>query len=429
MPHDSRSAPNPASTEKKSGIRAVPMDFTPQEVAERLRHLPDLIWMDSALAQPGKGAISILSASPTQVLKGQIDRDWDEVSALLAAHQTPAEEKAPHLPQGGLFGWVGYDGQFSLGLYPHLLAYDHDSRQWWEIGNRLSRAFTEPTPLHWTSGLKFTSTVSRRRFMAMVSRAREYIAAGDIYQVNLACPWSAPWPQGADPFALYSRLRKISPSPHAAYLHLDGTHVLSASPETFLKLDGQQILTRPIKGTRPRYLENAVMDTASAVELLASDKERAELLMITDLERNDLGQVCRFGSIQVPELWTLEPFAQVIHLVSTITGELRPEIDHAAAFRACFPGGSITGAPKKRAREIIAELESAPRGLYTGAIGWFGFNGHSQWNIAIRTAIQEESRIHFHVGSGIVADSDPAGEYQETLHKASGIFRAASVTE
>lgn len=151
--------------------------------------------------------------------------------------------------------------------------------------------------------------------------------------------------------------------------------------------------------------------------------------MITDLERNDLGQVCRFGSIQVPELWTLEPFAQVIHLVSTITGELRPEIDHAAAFRACFPGGSITGAPKKRAREIIAELESAPRGLYTGAIGWFGFNGHSQWNIAIRTAIQEESRIHFHVGSGIVADSDPAGEYQETLHKASGIFRAASVTE
>ena len=145
MPHDSRSAPNPASTEKKSGIRAVPMDFTPQEVAERLRHLPDLIWMDSALAQPGKGAISILSASPTQVLKGQIDRDWDEVSALLAAHQTPVEEKAPHLPQGGLFGWVGYDGQFSLGLYPHLLAYDHDSRQWWEIGNRLSRAFTEPT--------------------------------------------------------------------------------------------------------------------------------------------------------------------------------------------------------------------------------------------------------------------------------------------
>ena len=404
----------------------MPIDFSPLEVAIRLRQLPGLVWMDSALTQPGQGALSLISAAPTQILRGHIDKDWDQVCALLAASQVTSPTGTPPIPQGGLFGWVGYDGAYTLGVYPHVLAYDHDAKAWHEVGNVLSTSFEEPDPLpDWSAPLRFSSPVSRRKFMGMVRQAREYIAAGDIYQVNLACPWSARWPKNADPLALYSRLRDVSPSPHAAYLSLDGTHVLSASPETFLKMDGSQIQTRPIKGTRPRFLENAFRDTASAAELLASEKERAELLMITDLERNDLGQVCRFGSIQVPELWKIEPFAQVIHLVSTITGELRPGIDHADAFRACFPGGSITGAPKKRAREIIAELEPRPRGLYTGAIGWFGFNGHSQWNIAIRTAIQQQSSIHFHVGSGIVADSDPGREYEETLHKAAGILRAA----
>ena len=146
--------------------------------------------------------------------------------------------------------------------------------------------------------------------------------------------------------------------------------------------------------------------------------------MITDLERNDLGQVCEFGSVRVPELWKVESFAQVFHLVSTVTGTLRPGLSHAAAFRACFPGGSITGAPKKRALEIIRELEPHPRGLYTGAIGGFGFNGESRWNIAIRTAVQQGARLHFHAGSGIVADSDPDQEWEETQHKAAGLLAA-----
>ena len=427
MPHASISADAPASNDPKSGIHAVPIDFTPLEVVKRLRHLPGLVWMDSALTQPGQGPLSLVTAAPTQILTGQIDKDWNRISQLLEAAQLPRPSTWPPFPQGGLFGWVGYDGTYTLGVYPHVLAYNHDAETWHEVGDLLSSSFAQNPPLaDWSAQLRFTSPVSKRRFISMVSQAREYIASGDIYQVNLACPWTARWPTSAEPLSLYSRLRDISPSPHAAYLSLAGTQVLSASPETFLKMDGSKIQTRPIKGTRPRFLENAFMDTASAAELLASDKERAELLMITDLERNDLGQVCSFGSIKVPELWKIEPFAQVIHLVSTITGELRPGIDHAAAFRACFPGGSITGAPKKRAREIIQELEPKPRGLYTGAIGWFGFNGHSQWNIAIRTAIQQKSRIHFHVGSGIVADSDPALEYEETLHKASGILRAAS---
>ena len=191
-------------------------------------------------------------------------------------------------------------------------------------------------------------------------------------------------------------------------------------------MQGARIATRPIKGTRPRFADDPARDRAAVRELTTSDKERAELLMITDLERNDLGQVCEFGSIAVPELWRVESFAQVFHLVSTVTGTLRPHVDHVDAFRACFPGGSITGAPKKRASEIIAELEPHARGLYTGAIGWFGFDGRSQWNIAIRTAVQQADQITFHVGSGIVADSIPQHEYEETLHKAAGILAAAS---
>jgi anthranilate/para-aminobenzoate synthase component I len=200
--------------------------------------------------------------------------------------------------------------------------------------------------------------------------------------------------------------------------------VLSSSPELFLKISGRTISTRPIKGTRPRRAGRRA-DEQSAQELVTSPKERAELVMITDLERNDLGQVCEFGSVTVSELLKLERFEQVFHLVSTVDGRLRPELDAVSALRACFPGGSITGAPKKRAMEIIAELERTPRGLYTGAIGYFGFNGESQFNIAIRTLVIENGQAHFHAGAGIVADSEPEKEWQETLDKAAGILLTA----
>jgi anthranilate/para-aminobenzoate synthase component I len=189
-------------------------------------------------------------------------------------------------------------------------------------------------------------------------------------------------------------------------------------------MSGRLARTRPIKGTRPRRAD-ATADEKSAFDLITSPKEVAELLMITDLERNDLGQVCEFGSVRATELLKLERYEQVFHLVSTVEGQLRPEVDHLAALRACFPGGSITGAPKRRARQIITELERDPRGLYTGAIGWFGFNGESQFNIAIRTVVIEGDRAHFHVGAGIVADSSPEREWQETLDKAAGILLAA----
>jgi aminodeoxychorismate synthase component I len=256
----------------------------------------------------------------------------------------------------------------------------------------------------------------------MVRRAKEYIAAGDIYQVNLSQKFRADW--SGDALEFYGALRHCSPAPYAAFIEMEGRALLSSSPECFLRMSGRRIRTRPIKGTRPR-LPDPQADERSALDLITSEKEIAELVMITDLERNDLGQVCEYGSVRATDLLKLERFEQVFHLVSTVDGRLRADVDHIAALRACFPGGSITGAPKKRAMEIIAELEPSPRGVYTGAMGWFGFNGESQFNIAIRTVVMEEGTAHFHVGAGIVADSDPEAEYEETLHKAAGIFSAA----
>ncbi len=394
----------------------------PAQVAACLARKSGFVWLDSAM--PGQGSVSMLTARPRAVIRGQIDHDWHLVEATLE------REKAASAA-GGLFGWVGFDGQFTLGVYEAALSYDHDSGMWSGMGDTDSLLASCDSQAADASAddwelLDFVPKVSKSAYTEAVSRAQEYISAGDIYQVNLSHPWHAPWPEGTDFWPLYLRLREVSPAPHAACLNLDGTTVLSASPELFLKLDGQTITTRPIKGTRPRFPDDPIRDAASARELPLCEKERAELLMITDLERNDLGQVCEFGSVQTPDLWRVESFPQVYHLVSTVIGTLRPGIGHAAAFRACFPGGSISGAPKKRALEIIAELEKHPRGLYTGAIGYFGFDGSSQWNIAIRTAVQKDDEISFHAGSGIVADSIPEREWEETLHKASGILSAWS---
>lgn len=394
----------------------------PAEVAARLAPLGGLVWLDSAVVAPG--SVSILTAAPREIIEGNIHTGAGRIQDALVRHHV-ASSGVGRMPAGGLFGWIGFDGGFVFGVYPHCLVYEHDTGQWRDFGG-LSGRLQEPKGGH-CPAFHFAPQVDRADFIRSVVRAREYIAAGDIYQVNLSWPWSAPWPPGADALAFYDRLRAASPAPCGAFMDLVGTRVCSASPECFLQMSGRSILTRPIKGTRPRFPDDPSHDARSAHDLLHSEKERAELLMITDLERNDLGIVCRWGSIAVPGLWEVESFAQVHHLVSTITGELRDDVDHVTALRACFPGGSISGAPKKRALEIIRELERFPRGLYTGAAGFFGFNGESQFNIAIRTAVQQEDRIGFHVGAGIVADSDPEREFEETLHKAAGILRAARV--
>ena len=275
-----------------------------------------------------------------------------------------------------------------------------------------------------------SSNFNRADFLAAVERAQRYIRAGDIYQVNLSQRLTAPC--DCSGWEFFQKLSAVSPAPFSAFLDCDGGsrhsrfQIASSSPEQFLRLSGSQIVSRPIKGTRPRAAD-ATLDAQLADELQTSSKELAELVMITDLLRNDLGKVCEYGSVQVPELAKLEKFAQVQHLVSTVEGRLRTEVTHFAAFASCFPGGSITGAPKFRAMELIDELEPISRGPYCGAIGYLGFNRESQLNIAIRTALCRDGVAHFNVGAGIVADSDPTAEYEETLAKARGFFAALHV--
>ena len=265
------------------------------------------------------------------------------------------------------------------------------------------------------------SNLTRAEFIAAVERTQRYIHAGDIYQANLShrltasCEFSG--------WELFQRLSAVSPAPFSAFLDCGEFQIASSSPEQFLRLSGPHIQTRPIKGTRPRD-NDPTRDAQLAYELQTSPKELAELVMITDLLRNDLGKVCEYGSVQVPELARLERFAQVQHLVSTVEGRLRDDVTHFAAFASCFPGGSITGAPKIRAMEIIDELEPVSRGPYCGAIGYLGFNRESQLSITIRTAICKDGVAQFNVGAGIVADSNAEAEYEETLAKAAGFLAA-----
>lgn len=317
-------------------------------------------------------------------------------------------------------GTVDYDGRFHFRLYPNLLIYSHRTETWWETGEqRLSTALQEPLVLKPPKFSPWTSSTSQSDFVAMVSKAQEWIASGDIYQVNLAHRFSTQLLAG-DFRALYEQLRTQSPAPMAGYVHQGAREVLSSSPELFLRFSGNAVQTKPIKGTRPRYTDPA-RDIRASHELKTSPKEMSELVMITDLLRNDLGKVSDYGTVQVDLLAQLESLAQVHHLVSTVSGTLKDEVSHLDALRSCWPGGSITGAPKKRACEIIEDLEPVDRGLYTGSIGYFGLNGESQFNIAIRTLVREGAEVHYHVGAGIVADSQPLLEYEETLHKGKGI--------
>lgn len=417
-----------AKTTKRTGTRSQPLDgMAPIEVAAGLRHLPGLVFFDTAGNLPSSAGqpVSVIAARPKRILRGSINAAEDRAllrDALAAAPQVAGDHG---FPLGGLCGWVDYEGDFVFGEFPEMLVFRHRDQTWWETG-RLSECLwkTADEPVNISP---FQATTRRGEFIGGVERIKEWIAAGDIYQVNLSQEFVAEV-SGGSLFGLYEALRDASPAPMAAWLSLDGKEILSSSPEAFLKISGRGIETRPIKGTRPRFADPDE-DRRSAYELQTSAKEIAELVMITDLLRNDLGQVCEFGSVEVSEMLQLESLGQVHHLVSTVTGMLRSEIDVIDALAACFPGGSITGAPKRRAMEIIRQLEKKPRGIYCGAIGWLGYHGESSFNIAIRTLIRDGGRLIYQVGAGIVADSDPEQEYEETLHKAAGIRLAVARRE
>lgn len=394
--------------------------MAPIEVAAGLQHLPGLVFLDTSGNIPlrSHAPVSIVAARPAEILRGKISNEADRNRLRSAMNQWDVQTRSLGFPAGGACGWVDYEGGFCFGIYPEMLVYQHDREQWWQCGT-LAESIRHQARQENTRISEFEPCMSREQYCEGVRRIHEYIAAGDIYQVNLTQCYRART-SGGSLFPLYCHLREQTPAPLAGWMSLGEREVLSSSPETFLRMSGRSVETRPIKGTRPRF-EDEQADQESARELLNSEKENAELIMITDLERNDLGKVCEFGSVRVADMLSLEKLEQVYHLVSTVTGTLREGVDHLDALAACFPGGSITGAPKVRAMEIIEELETVPRGLYTGAMGYIGFNGESQFNIPIRTLVREGDTLCYHVGAGIVADSDPEEEYEETLHKAKGI--------
>jgi para-aminobenzoate synthetase component 1 len=279
----------------------------------------------------------------------------------------------------------------------------------------------------WDRRLQIRSSFGRDAYLTAVQRVRDYIYAGDIFQANFSQRFEAPLVEPT--WTLYRRLRERNAAPFAAYMDLPGAAILSASPERFLRIDAAgRVETRPIKGTSPRGL-GPEHDAALGHALTESAKDRAENLMIVDLMRNDLSRVCTPGTVRVPELFALERYATVHHLVSTVVGQLAPGADALDVVRAAFPGGSITGAPKLRAMEIIAELEPSRRGVYCGSMGYWSTSGELDTSIAIRTLVARNGRVYFSAGGGIVADSVPQLEYRETLDKARGIIDALAIPE
>jgi para-aminobenzoate synthetase component 1 len=377
--------------------------LSPLDQFHSLSRLHHCVWLDTAT---GAGT-SLLAADPIKIFRAKNERGvFDRLRAKLKDWP------------GYAIGYFAYDLKNEIERLPACAVDDLGLPDCWfgfyenvTVGRAVpARRVVSPA----VTARSESTPYQRQQFRDAVLRAKEYIAAGDIYQVNLSqrfqCDVHAPATE------VYRALREANPAPYCAYLDIGDAQILSSSPECFLKIRDRHVVTRPIKGTRPR--------SADPTELLSSPKDNAELLMITDLERNDLGKVCEFGSVRVSEMKRVETFATVHHLVATVEGTLRRDVSHVDCVRACFPGGSITGAPKIRAMQIIDELEPHARGVYCGAIGYFGPNGESHFNIAIRTVVQQGSRLTFHAGGGIVADSEPDAEYDETLAKARGIFNA-----
>lgn len=301
--------------------------------------------------------------------------------------------------------------------------YDLDKEglaRWHYIQEKINKAdFKPPENYDFKLLSDITSNFKKEDYLKTIGRIREYIRSGDIYQVNMTQRFSADF--SGNPIHLYEKLRKKNPAPFSAYMDFDEVKILSSSPERFIEVREGIIRTRPIKGTMPRG-KDSEEDEKNRKTLMESDKDHAELLMIVDLERNDLGKISKIGSVKVPELFKLETYETVFHLVSTVEAELLDDMDIKTLIEGVFPGGSITGAPKIRAMEIIDELEPTQRNIYTGSIGYFDFSGDLDLNIVIRSIVMKDNRLHFQVGGGIVWDSDEEMEFQETLDKGKALF-------
>lgn len=452
----------------------------------RVSHQPWAMFLDSGYPQSQYGRYDIIVARPfitisttegtgiqqsalqsmhTEIVEnGNRTVSHDDPFAILNRALAPYQAASNALPFcGGAVGYFGYDlarqvehlpslalkdnalPHMMVGIYDWAVVVDHREKtaclvshglqqstieQWAELcalfdAPELSSALQQPVVAEFELSSDVVSNMDFDQYAAAFNQVKHYIAEGDCYQVNLAQRFSAQ--AHGDGWVAYQKLREISPAPFMAYMNFGRLQVLSGSPERFLQLTDAHVETRPIKGTRPRSAD-AAQDEAYAQELQSSIKDRAENLMIVDLLRNDISKNCEIGSVKADKLFQLQSFANVHHLVSIVTGKLKQGKTAIDLLRGCFPGGSITGAPKLRSMQIIEELEPHRRGVYCGAIGYIGFDGKMDTNIAIRTAVylmneRQEGEISFYAGGGIVADSILEKEYAETLDKASSIMK------
>ncbi|MCF6282151.1 MAG: aminodeoxychorismate synthase component I [Candidatus Polarisedimenticolaceae bacterium] len=424
---------------------------------------PWAFFLDSCQPWSQQGRFDLIAAAPyatlltqgeqTEICCGdEVTYSTDDPFKLLQQQLGTVIKNSTALPFcGGAMGYFSYDlgrrlerlptdtedldqlPQMAVGLYDWVLLVDHQLRRSWLVSQGRSAAtadqwdllieqFSQPPAESVSSPFtvegEARSNMSRAEYKTRFQQIQRYIHEGDCYQVNFAQRFELP--VSGDPWSAYLQLRQINPAPFSAYLNLPDHQILSLSPERFLQLQQGHVESKPIKGTAPRG-ENLEQDQQQAEQLKLSSKDRAENLMIVDLLRNDLSKSCRH--VKVPQLFEIESFASVHHLVSTVTGELMADKSATDLLKGSFPGGSITGAPKLRAMEIIEELEPHRRGIYCGSIGYLGFDGNMDSNIAIRTLLHKDGKLSFSAGGGIVADSDPDAEYAETFHKVAVILQ------
>lgn len=440
---------------------SAPLPYKPDAAGyyAAIADLPWAVWLDSG----GMGRYDILCAQPVATLvtygghteiagASEVRRSADDPFDLLRQQLGAIVEAVPGIPfSGGALGYWGYDlarrmlalsvqaqdaehlPDMAIGIYDWAIVLDHRQKTARLVSQQRGPDTAQVLPqilarLQSSKGVPqeafkvhgcIRSNFTRAEYEAAFDVMQRYLHEGDCYQVNLAQRYAAR--ASGDALQAYLELRRLSPAPYSAFLDLPQAQILSASPERFLQVRAGKVETRPIKGTRPRMADRT-SDAQLAQELQHSSKDRAENLMIVDLLRNDLGKSCAPGSVQVPKLFEVESYAQVHHLVSTISGQLAEGQDALSLLRNCFPGGSITGAPKQRAMQIIEQLEPQRRGVYCGAIGYIGYDGNMDSNIAIRTLVYADGEIRFWAGGGIVADSDATAEYQETLDKAGAML-------
>lgn len=414
----------------------------------------------------GFNPVTIIDAKDNRVEireKGKMESvNGDPLDVLYSLLQKRYKERDPSLPdfQGGAMGFISYDyarqieklgrsAQDDLKtpdlyymVFNQWAVYDHETEEIWlmadDEGTDTFEAFLDEwkkalgQPLSEKIGVEGPISADRsvsmdeEEFISAVEKIQNYIKEGDVFQVNLSVRQSQKL--AASPYAIYKKLRELNPSPYMSYVHTPDFQIASGSPELLVKKKGKEVSTRPIAGTRSRG-ENEIEDQRLADELIHNEKERAEHVMLVDLERNDLGRVCQYGTVEVNEFMVIEKYSHVMHIVSNVRGTIANNKNGKDLIRSVFPGGTITGAPKVRTMEIIEELEPVRRGIYTGSIGWIGFNGDMELNIVIRTLFAKEGQAYIQAGAGVVIDSNPRHEYKESLKKAKAVWKAKELAE